>query len=167
MDTIIIPAEFEKILTLLHHAKIEYVLVGGLAMILHGCDHITNDVDISVALDAENAEKVCDWFMAHHARPPLFNPLVEFDLTPQKLAKFRFVNLQTDLGPIDILPVPAGVESYVGLWERGKNISMGDFTVRIASINDLIAMKKAANRPKDQTHIMELQALKKIIEEKK
>jgi hypothetical protein len=68
-----IPPEFEEALILLHQAKINYVLIGGLALILHGGRHYTEDFDISVALDEENMGKVCDWFMAHHARPPLFN----------------------------------------------------------------------------------------------
>jgi len=37
-------------------------------------------------------------------------------------------------------------------------------TVHVARIDDLISMKKAAGRPKDNNHILELQALKKLID---
>ena len=57
-----------------------------------------------------------------------------------------------------------GVESFEGLWERAVPMDLGGFIVRVASLDDLIAMKRAANRPKDQAHIRELLALKKLIE---
>ena len=160
-----IPPEFEKILILLHEAEINYVLIGGLAMILQGGNHVTDDTDISVALDTENAQKVCDWLISHHAKPPLYTSFTPFAITPETLRKFRFLNLKTDLGAIDVLPIPAGIESFEELLERANLIELDGFAVHVASIDDLIAMKKAANRPKDQLHLMELQALKKLIEE--
>ena len=42
-----------------------------------------------------------------------------------------------------------------------------DHPIHVCILEDLVAMKKAANRPKDQTHLMELQALAKIIKEEK
>ena len=51
-----------------------------------------------------------------------------------------------------------------GLWERATLLDFGGFIVRVASIDDLIAMKRAANRPKDQSHVYELLVLKKLIE---
>jgi hypothetical protein len=163
-----IPPEFEKALILLHQAEINFVLIGGLALILHGGRLYTEDFDISVAVDEENMNKVCDWLMTHHARPSLFNPNLKFDITPNILKKHRFLNLKTDLGDVDVfLSTPTGIESFEGLWERGETINFGKFTVRVASIDDLIVMKKAVNRTKDQLHLMELQALKKLIEEDK
>lgn len=57
------------------------------------------------------------------------------------------------------------MSSFENMWERAMEINLGGFTVRVASIDDLIAMKQAANRPKDQAHIYKLLALKKLAEE--
>ncbi len=56
-----------------------------------------------------------------------------------------------------------GVESFDDLRARAVPMDLGGFVVPVASLDDLIAMKRAANRPKDQLHIMELLALKKLI----
>jgi predicted nucleotidyltransferase len=66
---------------------------------------------------------------------------------------------------VDVMREIGGVDSFEGLWERAVPMDFGGFVVRVASIDDLIAMKRAANRPKDQAHIYELLALKKLIAE--
>ncbi len=55
-----------------------------------------------------------------------------------------------------ILAEPKGVDNFEGLWARADTMEMFGLAVRVASIEDLIAMKRAANRPKDQVHILEL-----------
>jgi hypothetical protein len=58
-----------------------------------------------------------------------------------------------------------GVDSFDGLQKRAISSDFGNFIVRVASLDDLIAMKRAANRPKDQFHLYELLALQKLIGE--
>jgi hypothetical protein len=77
----------------------------------------------------------------------------------------RFLNLFTDLGEVDVMRETPGVDSFEGLWERAVPMDLGGFTVRVASLDDLIAMKRAADRPKDRNHLYELLALKKLLNE--
>jgi hypothetical protein len=80
---------------------------------------------------------------------------------------FRFAKnftLTIDLGDIDLLGDVPGVDSFESLLSRSVVMDLGGFEVRVASLDDLIAMKKAAGRIKDQIHIIELQALKKLID---
>ena len=160
-----IPAQFVQILQQLTNHKTEFVLVGGLAMVLHGTDTATFDVDISFALDLENCEKVCQFVNAHHPRPLAFPTNTHFQVTPGLLMRAKFVNLKTDLGAIDLLPLPDGVDSFAGLLARAEMKDLGDFSVPVASVDDLIAMKKAANRIKDQLHVLELYALQRVLRE--
>jgi predicted nucleotidyltransferase len=71
----------------------------------------------------------------------------------------------TDLGPLDLLGKAAGVTSFDGLWQRSIIMNVYGVTVHVASLDDLIAMKRAAGRPKDQNHILELEALRKLTQE--
>ena len=66
------------------------------------------------------------------------------------------LSLVTEFGDLDILGNPAGIDSFEGLFERSTVMEIYGVEVQVASIDDLIAMKHAANRPKDHIHILEL-----------
>lgn len=146
-------------------ADVRFVLIGGLALIAHGGTHFTNDVDFSFAVDDENCDKIIALLSPHHPRPLAWLSGTPFIIQKTHLQQMRFLNLKTDLGDIDLLPLPAGIDSFTGLWERSLLLDFGGFSARIASLDDLIAMKKAAGRPKDERHLMELAALKRVIAE--
>jgi predicted nucleotidyltransferase len=152
---------------LLHDSGARFVLVGGMALIAHGGDHYTQDIDISPVPDLENREVLAEFLRAHAARPLGFPAHSSFRVQADhlRLGRMRFLNLKTDLGSIDILPLPSGIDSFEGLWERSVELDLGGFTVHVASLDDLIAMKTAAGRVKDQLHLLELQALKRLLAE--
>ena len=77
------------------------------------------------------------------------------------------MTLSTDLGPVDLLAEAPGVDAFDQLWSRAQEMLLFGLSVRVASVDDLIRMKKATGRPKDSEHAMQLQALKKLIEEGK
>ena len=74
------------------------------------------------------------------------------------------LELVTDVGHIDVLLVQPGVDSFEGLLSRSESRSLEDIKVQVASIDDLIAMKSAAGRPKDIDHIRQLHAIKAVRE---
>ena len=160
-----LPTDLEAILKVLHGAGVRFVVIGGIAMRLHGCAHITQDVDISYARDRANLKVLAQALASHHARLRGVPDDLPFVLDEFTFRNIQNLTLQTDLGEVDLLAVPDGTDSFEGLWERSLEMSLGEFTVQVASIDDLIAMKRAANRPKDQAHLYELLALKKLLAE--
>lgn len=155
---------FAETIKTFHQAGIRFVVIGGVALAAHGSNLATKDVDFAYAVDAENIERLAAFLPTIHARV-LGRPVNDhFVITTDTLQKVRFLNLQSDLGAVDVMREIPGVESFDGLWNRAIPMDLGGFVVRVASIDDLIAMKRAANRPKDQSHIYELLALKKLIE---
>ena len=160
-------AQFQRILTLIQQANIQFVVIGGLALCLHGSNIGTQDVDISFAMDEENVQKLTTWVNQFHPRPLGFPVGSGFQVTSNLLKTAKFLVLKTDLGPIDLLKHPNGIDSFEGLWERSNPLDLDGVIVRVASLDDLIAMKEAAGRTKDQLHLLELRALKKLHEEKR
>jgi len=100
-----------------------------------------------------------------HARMRGLPPELSSILDERTLKNMTNLTLTTDLGNIDIHTELEGVDNFEGLWERATVISIFDYDVRVASLEDLIAMKRAANRPKDQTHVLELLEIQKLIRE--
>ena len=148
-----------------HAAEIEFVLIGGLAMISHGANIVTQDVDFAYAIAPANLERLRQFLPTIHSRV-LGRPANDgFVVDTGILQRVRFLNLFTDLGVVDVMREIPGVDSFEGLRQRSVPMDLGGFVVRVASIDDLIAMKRAANRPKDQNHIYELLALKKLIDQ--
>ena len=72
------------------------------------------------------------------------------------------LTLLTDMGDLDLLGEAPGAESFEALWECSVVVELDGFSIHVASIDDLIAMKMAAGRPKDQNHVMELRALREL-----
>jgi predicted nucleotidyltransferase len=160
-----IRVQYHKILTLLVEAKVRFVLIGGLAMVLHGSNTVTGDVDITFAMESDNLEKLADCMNQLHPRPAGVFDSTNFQVSADIIQRWRFVLLKTDLGGIDLLKSPEGIDSFEGIYQRASLLDIGDFEIHVASLDDLIAMKKAANRPKDQIHLLELMSLKKLSEE--
>jgi predicted nucleotidyltransferase len=157
--------QIRQVLTALLEAEVRFVVIGGAAMVLHGSDHITQDVDFSYDREVGNLRALSKILSRHKAKLRGIPEDIPFILDEYTFRNVQNMTLDTDLGAVDLLAVPDGADSFEGLWERAKVIDFGSYSVRIASIDDLITMKRAANRPKDQNHILELLALKKLIAE--
>lgn len=155
--------DFRPTIDCLVEANIRFVLIGGLAMITRGATHFTTDVDISFDQHPSNLEPLVKVLKANHARlrgVPEGLPFILDVKIFQNTHNFTFV---TDIGDIDLLAEPAGVDSFEGLWDRATEMDIYGKTVRVASIDDLIAMKRAADRPKDRLHVLELEDLRQFI----
>ena len=147
--------------TLSRH-DVEYVLIGGLAAVLHGSPTFTNDADICPRRLHENLERLA-------AALRDMNPRIRTDAEPdglvfacdaELLARMKMVNLQTDFGWFDISFEPGGFEhGYEQLAPAAVEYAVEDFTVRVAALRDVIRSKEAANRPKDQAMLPHLYAL--------
>lgn len=143
-------------------AGVDFVLIGGLAARLHGSPIVTDDLDISHSKDRVNLESLAECLTGMNARFRLPDPdeRVDIEIDWRLLHAADNFTFVTDFGALDCLALPAGIESYERLAGTAVTMDLESVTIRVASLGDLMAMKKAAGRRKDLIELEILAALK-------
>lgn len=157
--------DVDLLLELFERHNIRYVLIGGMAMIAQGCSHLTFDIDFAIARSKENVAHIVEALRPYTPRPKGLDPALPFFWDETSVGNSSVLVLETTIGGVDLLTEPSGVDSFEGLYERATTLSIGGHDVKVASLLDLLNMKKAADRPKDRLHIMEIEALIRMLRE--
>src|SRR5207248_1430502 len=129
-----------------------------------GARHITDDIDVAYARARENLKALAAALAPLHPRLRGAPPDLPFVWDARTLRAGSNFTLVTDAADLDVLGDVAGVDSFEGLWERAVEMELFGLAIRVASLEDLIRMKRAADRPQDRHHVMELERLKALIE---
>ena len=145
--------------------KVDYVLIGGLAAVLHGSTAMTNDADILPSDEALNVERLSKALVDLEARLRVdSDPAgIEFDPHPALIASMATLNMTTRCGDLDLTFVPAGLAGYAAVLKKSETFELEGQLVRVASLEDIIRSKTAADRPKDHATLPILHALKEEI----
>jgi hypothetical protein len=151
----------ELFATLAAH-RVDYVVIGGLAAVLHGSAMVTVDADICPDPAPDNLQRLCDALREMHARirTPDDDDGVEFRCEPLLLTKMRMLNMVTDFGDFDLSFTPAAFDGYSDLVEHAVEVSVGGAAVMVAALDDVIRSKETADRPKDHAALPQLYALR-------
>ena len=131
-------------------ARIDFVVVGGMAAVLRGVPIMTADLDIVHCRSPENVDRLLallDELDAH----------LRYDLANRKLRPGRahlsgsgHVNLITSLGPLDLLCEVGDGLAYEDLLADSEWMGDDDMRIRVVSLARLIELKTAAGRAKDR-----------------
>jgi predicted nucleotidyltransferase len=154
----------EEVVRLLGRHGVRYVLIGGLAAVTHGSSLVTVDVDICHATDRENLERLATALREVHADLRGVEPGLPFRLDAKTLKQGDSFTLITDLGAIDLLGTPSGTQGFDDLARTADTLELFGHEVLVASVDDLIRMKRAAGRSKDLRAIEELAALREELD---
>lgn len=147
---------------LLRHG-VDFVVVGGVAATLHGSERYTFDLDICPAQDPENLDALGSALIEIEASLRGIEEDVPFVPDARSLAGIEILTLSTSLGPLDVLVRPHGSPPYSALRRRATRMDAGQSApVLVASIDDLIAMKRESDRPKDRQDVERLEALARL-----
>lgn len=137
-------------------------MIGGVALSLHGSSLVTSDTDILYARDLANVERLATALGGLDVRlrgVPEELPFVPDARTLRAGMNFTFT---CRYGDLDILGEVAGLTNYEGVRSRARVMRLDNRDVRVASVDDLIAMKAAAGRPKDLRAIDDLAAIREL-----
>jgi hypothetical protein len=150
--------------TLLDH-EVRFVLIGGYAGALRGSPVITGDLDICYAREDADLERLAGALRELEARLRGAPPDVPFQLDARTLRAGDHFTFSTSAGALDVLGVPAGTKGFADLDARATDEVVDGITIRVAALDDLIRMKRAAGRPKDRIALEWLSALRDELEE--
>ena len=154
----------EAIVRRLNEQGVEFVVIGGLAMIAHGSAYLTKDLDVCYERSPSNLAALVAALAPLHPYLRGAPPGLPFRLDVPTLQAGLNFTLTTDCGDLDLLGEVSGVGAYPQVRAQSKEQSMFGLSIRILSVDGLIAAKKAAGRVKDQSHLLELIELKKMLE---
>ncbi len=139
------PLDAERILRSLAEHRVDYVLIGGLAVQTHGHVRTTNDADVIVAPDPANLDRLATALRALGAR--VLNPGHEHAaIEAHLLPRATIWQFDTDHGGVDVLHEVPGAAPYDELRRRALVVELGDLRVPVAGLDDLIRMKLARGR---------------------
>lgn len=147
-----LPKDFKELLELLNQHNVKYLLIGGYAVGFHGYGRSTNDIDIVVSDDLENAQRVV-------------NALTDFGFAPSDLSPELFTR-KNSLVIMGVEPVAVEILNYLTgsdfdqAYERREIVKCEDIEISLINYEDLIANKKASGRLKDLADVEKLEEIK-------
>ncbi len=164
-----LPAEWPdldlgEMLRRLTSESVDFVVIGGIAVIASGYVRMTRDLDIAFAGDAQNLRALGKVLTGIGSNLRGLDEEVPFVADERTLAGIQLLTLDTSLGWLDVHRLVPGVASYEALRERATRIEFDGEFVLVASLDDLLAMKRAAGRPQDLLDIEALESIKRLQE---
>ena len=152
-----------RICTILNEESVDYVVVGGFAAVVHGSSLPTRDIDLVPSRNPSNLDRLARALKRMNAMIRTEGEPVPTVLDGPFLVNMpMMLNLVTDLGELDLTFIPSGGLGGFDEWDAhaiAVDIAEG-LEVHIAALDDIIASKRAANRPKDQRSLPYLESLR-------
>lgn len=159
---------YEDVFKALNRAKVDYLVAGGIAVILHGYVRFTIDLDLFVNLEEKNLITFAKAMTRLGYRPKV--PVKAKDFAKEENRKkwikekdmkvFSFYHTEDILKIVDIFMKE--FINYKNAKRKSKIMKAGRINIPVISVDDLIKLKKAAKRPKDFIDIEKLKELKGV-----
>ena len=150
--------DFESLLLLLARHGVDFVVVGGVAAVLHGAPVNTRDLDIVHARDQRNLVRLLS--ALHELGAVYRNDRRRLQPDESHLASSGHQLLETRLGDLDLLGSLGPGIDYASIAVDALDVDLGAARIKLISLDRLIAVKEKLARPKDQLMLLQLRAVK-------
>lgn len=141
--------EFDRVVAALNSHRVEFMIIGGFAVVYHGHVRATEDLDIFVRPTEENAKRTVSALEAIGFGCP--------ELSPEVFTADNGISLGEAPVKVDVISHLPGV-SFEDAWTRRETSVFGAEAANYISREDLIRNKRAAGRPRDLDDARELEA---------
>lgn len=160
-------ALFEPLFAALNEGSVRYVVVGGVATVLHGYARLTADVDLIIDLEPAECRRALEVLAQLGLQPRLPVDALDFSdpamrrswVEEKGMRVFSLVDPDNPLLAVDRFA--EHVLDFDRLWADSEEIRLRGTSVRVASIPHLIELKRLAGRPKDLEDIMRLEEIQR------
>jgi hypothetical protein len=151
---------FGRLLRALKSRNVEFLIVGGVAAAMHGSARTTLDLDILYRRTRENVERLVAALAPLHPYLRGAPAGLPFRFDAETIWHGCNFTFTTDAGPLDCLGELTMVGRYEDVAPNSISTEADGIECRILNLDDLIAAKRAAGRPKDFETIAELEVIR-------
>lgn len=148
----------QELLLRLVEAGIGFVLVGGLAVNAWGYLRGTEDLDIVPDPDPANLDRLAGLLTSLNGRVEVADGTLAGSAILTFLRAGDRTLVSTDIGPVDVLQGLPQIPTFAALDADAAEVDLGDVQVRVCSLEALLAMKRASDRPRDRDDLEALRA---------
>jgi len=152
------PLRLRELLGRLVEAEVRFVLVGGLAMNAWGHMRATQDVDVVPDPDQENLARLDALLRELDGKVDVGGRLLDANSITTFLRTGYRTFVRTELGQVDVLQGLPQIPRYGELEKQAKEVDIDGLPIRVCSLEHLLEMKRASERPRDQEDIKALEA---------
>ncbi len=154
--------DHEGHLRALFEGGVDFIVIGGIAVMAHGFVRATADTDITANPEMRNLERLAAVLAELEAILPGADPLAGDPASARSLSYGGNPRFETKLGRLHIVQSPAGAPDYGALAANAVEIGLDDLKIRVCAYSDLVAMKEATKRDQD---LLDLVALREARDE--
>jgi hypothetical protein len=154
-----VPLRLRDLLTAIADARLDVVIVGGVAGNVAGSSRVTTDLDLCYAPSPENCAALAAMLVGWGAQLRGAPSGLPFILDARTLCDSPLLTLRTSLGDVDVMDRVAGVGAWPDVHKASEALDVFGVRLRVLTLEALIAARKAARRRKDLDQLPELEAL--------
>jgi hypothetical protein len=152
----------ERLLRTLVDHEVEFCVIGATAAWLQGNPSVTLDLDVMPRRELDNADRLAAALNALAARRR--GSEQEVELEGADFLGWQAQRFDTDAGPLDIVPLAAAIGGFENA--ATVEVALGEFSVRVITIDEVIASKEKLGRPKDTAALPALYATREVLRER-
>ena len=150
---------FTEIVKALLGAQVRFVVIGGVAGVLHGGSRLTNDLDLCYDAAPDNVERLIGVLHGWEPYPRGWPPGLPFVLDTRTFATTPLLTLTPHLGDLDLLDRVEPIGDYAAVRDASVDLPILGVTLPTLDLPALLRVKRHVNRRKDQEAVHELEAL--------